>query len=114
VAGEESVSETSFTLLIFAFSTICEPATNVGAHRGPEIVPGKRGMHLGVGEVVEVGVVLASERFAEGGGNHDARGEVWIAEDVKTITRGEGIRVDGRKAVGVSLLSGLPVLEGRG
>ncbi len=59
-------------------------------------MPGKRGMHLGVGEVVEVGVVLASERFAEGGGNHDSRGEVWIAEDVKTITRGEEIRVDRR------------------
>jgi hypothetical protein len=46
-------------------------------------------------------VVLASERFAEGGGNHDARGEVGIAEDVETVARGEGIGVDGGKAVGV-------------
>ena len=30
-------------------------------------------------------MVLASERFAEGGGNHDARGEVGIAEDVETV-----------------------------
>jgi hypothetical protein len=85
VAGEESVGETSLTLFVFAFSAVLEPATNVGAHGWPKVVPGERGMHLGVGEVVKVGVVLASERFAEGERNHDARGEVGIAEDVKTL-----------------------------
>ena len=52
VAGEESVGETSLTFLVFAFSAIREPATNVGAHGRPKVVPGERGMHLGVGEVV--------------------------------------------------------------
>ena len=52
MAGEESVGKASLTLLILAFSAIREPATNVGAHGWPEIVAGKRGMHLGVGEVV--------------------------------------------------------------
>jgi hypothetical protein len=52
VAGEESVGETSLTLLVLTLSAIREPATNVGAHGGPEVVSGERGMHLGVGEVV--------------------------------------------------------------
>ncbi len=52
VAGEESVGETSFTLFVLTFSAIREPATNIGAHRRPKVVPGERGMHLGVGEVV--------------------------------------------------------------
>jgi hypothetical protein len=110
VAGEESVGETSLTLFVFAFSAVLEPATNVGAHGWPKVVPGERGMHLGVGEVVKVGVVLASERFAEGERNHDARGEVGIAEDVETVTGGEGIGVDGGKAVGVGELGGFPIL----
>jgi hypothetical protein len=85
VAGEESVGETSLTFLVFAFSAIREPATNAGAHGRPKVVPGERGMHLGVGEVVKVGVVLVSKRFVEGGGNHDARGEVGISEDMETV-----------------------------
>ena len=108
VAGEESVRETTFTLFIFAFSAIRKPATNVGAHRWPEIVPGERGMYFGVGEAVEVGVVLASEGFAESSGNDDARGEVRVAKDVKAITVGEGIRVDGVKAVRGGQLGRLP------
>ena len=52
VAGEESVGKTTLTLLVFTFSAIREPTTNVGAHGWPEVVSGKRGMHLGVGEVV--------------------------------------------------------------
>ena len=52
VACEEAVRETAFTLLILAFSAIREPATNVGAHGRPKVVPGERGMHFGVGEVV--------------------------------------------------------------
>ncbi len=108
VACEESVRETAFTLLILAFSAIREPATNVGAHGWPEIVPGERGMYFGVGEVVEVGVVLASEWFAESGENDDARGEVRIAKDVKAITIGEGIRIDGGKAIGGGQLGRLP------
>jgi hypothetical protein len=46
-------------------------------------------------------VVLASERFAEGDGNDDARREVGIAEDVETVASGEGIGVDGGEAFGV-------------
>ena len=109
VSCEESVCETAFTLFVFAFSAIREPATNVGAHSGPKIVPGERGMYFGVGEMVEVGVVLASEGFAESSGDDDARGEVRVAEDVKTITVGEGIGVDGGKAVGGGQLGRLPV-----
>ena len=108
VAGKTTMSKTALTFLVFAFSAIREPATDVGAHRGPEIVPGERGMYFGVGEVVEVGVVLASEGFAESSGNDDARGEVRIAKDVKTITIGEGIRIDGGKAIGGGQLGRLP------
>ena len=108
VSCEESVCETAFTLFVFAFSAIREPATNVGAHSGPKIVPGERGMYFGVGEMVEVGVVLASEGFAERSGNDDARGEVRIAKDVKTVTVGEGIRIDGGEAVGGGQLGRLP------
>ena len=53
-------------------------------------------------------MVLASEGFAESSGDDDARGEVRVAEDVKTITVGEGIGVDGGKAVGGGQLGRLP------
>jgi hypothetical protein len=55
-------------------------------------------------------VVLASERFAKGCGNHNARGEIGIAEDVETVAGSEGVGVDGVKAVGVGVLGGFPVL----
>ncbi len=44
LAGEESVSETSLTIFVFAFSAVLEPATNVGAHGWPEVVPGEGGI----------------------------------------------------------------------
>jgi hypothetical protein len=52
-------------------------------------------MYFRVGNVVKVGVVLASEGFAESGWNQDARGEVGIAIDMKAVARGEGVGVDG-------------------
>ncbi len=38
VAGEESMSEASLALFIFAFRTVVQPSANIGAHRGPKIV----------------------------------------------------------------------------
>ena len=55
-------------------------------------------------------MVLASERFAEGCGNHNARGEIGVAEDVETVAGSEGVGVDGVEAVGVGELGGFPVL----
>jgi hypothetical protein len=49
----------------------------------------KGGMDFSVGEVVEIGVMLAGEGFAEGTWNQDARGEIRIPVDVKTVARGE-------------------------
>jgi hypothetical protein len=51
-------------------------------------------MDFSVGEVVEIGVVLASEGFAEGGWNQDARGEIRIAIDLETVAGGIRIGVD--------------------
>ena len=85
MAGKESVGEAAFTPFVFAHSAILEPATNVGAHGWPEVVAGERGMDLGVGNVVEVGVVLASEGFAEIVGHDDAGGKIGVAVD--TVVR---------------------------
>ena len=49
----------------------------------------------------EVGVVLTGERFAEVGGDHDARRKIGVAEDVQAVARSEVVWVDGRETVGV-------------
>jgi hypothetical protein len=113
VAGEESVSEAAFTLFIFTLSAVFKPATDVRLHGGPVVMARQEGMYFRVGNVVKVGVVLASEGFAEGRWNQDARGEVGIAIDVKAVAGGEGVGVDGVQASGVGELGGLPILEGR-
>ncbi len=76
VASEKSVGEAALTFLIFTLSAVHEPTTNVRLHGWPVIVAGERGMDFSVEDVVEIGGVLASEGFAEGGRNQDARGEV--------------------------------------
>ena len=114
MAGEESVGEASFTPLVFAHSAIFEPATNVGAHGWPEVVAGERGMNLGVGDVVEVGVVLASEGFAEIVGNDYAGGKIGVAVDVKAIARGDRSGIKRCDAIEVGELGGLPFIEGGG
>ena len=55
-------------------------------------------------------MVLASERFAKGCGDHNAGGEIGVAEDVETVAGSEGVGVDGVEAVGVGVLCGFSVL----
>ncbi len=74
---------------------------------------GERGMDFSVGDVVEIGVVLASEGFAEGGRDQDARGEVGIVINVEAVAGGEGVGVDRGQADGVGELGVFPGLEGR-
>ncbi len=69
-------------------------------------------MGLGAGDVVEVGVVLASERFAKIVGNDDAGGKIGVAVDVKAIARGDRVRIERGEAIGVGELGGLPFVEG--
>ncbi len=114
MASEKSVGEASLTFLIFALSAVREPTTNVRWHGRPVIVACERGMDFSVRDVVEIGVVLASEGFAEGGWNQDARGEFRIAIDLEAVAGSEGVGVDRVHASGVGELGGLfPVLEGR-
>ncbi len=112
VASKKAVGEAALTFLIFIFCAVREPTTNGRLHGWPVIVAGERGMDFSVGDVVEVGVVLASEGFAEGGRNQDARGEVGIAINVEAVTGSEGVGVDRVQAGGVGELGVLPVLEG--
>jgi hypothetical protein len=113
VAGEQAVGEASFTFFIFTFCTVREPTTNVRLHGWPVIVARKRGMDFRVGEVVEIGVMLAGKGFAEGRRDQDARGEVGIPVDVKAVARGERIGVDGIQAGGVGELGIFPFVKGR-
>ncbi len=50
---------------------------------------GEGGMDFGVGEVVEIDVMLAGKGLAEGKRNQDARGEIQIAVDVEPVAGGE-------------------------
>ncbi len=59
------MGEATLTFFFFAFCAVCEPATNIGLHGVPKILAGERGMDLGVGKVMEVGMVLAGKGFAE-------------------------------------------------
>ncbi len=95
VASEKAVGEAALTFLIFTCSAVREPPTNVILHGGPVVVVGERGMDFSVGDVVEIGVMLASEGFAEGG------------------IGGEGVGVDRGQAGGVGELGVFPGLEGR-
>jgi hypothetical protein len=70
-------------------------------------------MDFRVGNVMKIGVVLTGEGFEEGGRDQDARGEVGITVDLKTVAGGEGIGVDGVQARGVGELGGFPLLERR-
>jgi hypothetical protein len=89
------MGEAAFTLFVFTRSAVFKPATDVRLHGGPVVMASQGGMYFRVGNVVKVGVVLASEGFAESGWNQDARGEVGIAIDMKAVARGEGVGVDG-------------------
>ncbi len=74
---------------------------------------GERGMDFCMGNVMEVGVVLAGKGFAESGRNQNARWEVWVPVDVETVARGERVGVYRVQAGGVGELGGFPVLERR-
>jgi hypothetical protein len=102
VGSEESVGEASLTLFIFTIRTIFQPSTNVGFHGRPKVMACQGGMDFSVGEVVEIGVMLAGEGFAEGKWNQDARGEIRIPVDVETVARGERVGVDRSKAIRVA------------
>ncbi len=114
VSGEESVSEASLALFIFAFRAVFQPLTNIGSHRWPKIVPGHRGINFGVGEVVEIGVVLAGKGFAESGRNDDAGREIGVTVNVKAIAGGNGVRIERGEAIGIGELGGLPFVKGGG
>jgi hypothetical protein len=69
----------------------------------------KRGEHFRVGDMLEVGVVLADERGPEGWKHKNARGEVDIFEDGEAIAECERVRIEALEKVGFSILSVFPV-----
>ncbi len=66
---------------------VVDETPDVGLHGRPKVVACEGGEHFGVGDVLEVGVVLASEGFAEGGRNDDSRWEIEILVERESITR---------------------------
>ncbi len=58
-------------------------------------------MDLGVGKVMEIGMVLAGKGFAESRRDQNARGEVRVPVDVETVARGKRVWVERVQAGGV-------------
>ena len=67
-----------------------------------------------MGHVLEVGVVLAGESFAEGGGYEDARGKVGVAMEGETVAEEERVWRDVVEEGGVSSLGVFPGGNGGG
>jgi hypothetical protein len=59
---------------------VVDDAANVRFHGGPEVIAGQRGEHFGVGDVLEVDVVLSDERLTERGWDENARRKVGVFE----------------------------------
>ncbi len=73
---------------------------------------GQRGKNLGMGDVLEVGVMLADEWVAERGGDEDAGWEGRILADGEAIAESERVGVESLEKVGFCVLSVFPVQEG--
>ena len=65
---------------------ILKETAYVGFHGRPVVVPGQRGKNFRVGDVLEVGVVLADEGFTERRGYQNERREVVIFVEREAIT----------------------------
>jgi hypothetical protein len=62
-----------------------------------------------MGDMLEVGVVLAYELLAKRGRDKNARREVSVFVDSETIAPSERVRIKGLKKVGFGVLSVFPV-----
>ncbi len=70
-------------------------APDVSLHGGPVVVASKKDEDFGVGDVLEVGVILANEVGLKRSGYHNARREISILVDGETVTERERGRVQG-------------------
>ena len=69
-------------------------------------------MYLVVGNVLEVGVVLADEIVAERRGDQNSGGERGVVEDGEAVTFSKGLGIESLKKLGFVVLGVLPVHEG--
>ena len=77
-------------------------------------MPGQRGENLRVRDVLEVGVMLAYERFTERGGYQDKRREVVVFVEREAITENERGRRDVSEESWIIVLGIAPFGDGGG
>ncbi len=63
-----------------------DETTDVVAHGGPEVMACQRGKDFGIREVLEIGVVLADEGFAEIRGHQDTGWKIIVFVAGQTVT----------------------------
>ncbi len=88
-----------FSLFVFADFAIFDDAPNIRLHGRPVKMTRQRGKNFGVGDVLQVVVVLRDENVAERGRDENARREVGGFEHSETIAVSDRVRVEGVQEV---------------